>query len=519
LRKFLTWTLILSLAVVVLALSAKGVFCLYAKQQVVPSSHWKTFKTAKVVFDQKGIPTLTADHWRNLIEAQGYVVASERMWQMDLMRRKASGRLAEWFGSKALAIDIRRRVEDWPGVLESASTSLPDDERLLCETYAKGVNRFIEDFEGSWGIEYRLLGDRPEPWSCRDSLAVVLTMSEVLTGYVSREAKQHRWRSHLSRDWQAFLFPRDHPWNRPLFNDSQARATTELSLPAEFIDSTEGEKKVFNKLLDYISIGSNSWAARDKSHRYLANDPHLAYSVPMLWYAMRLRISPEEWVVGIALPGIPGIIIGMNPHYAWSFTTTNEDVDDLIEEKIDPGKNFYLAREDEWRPIKEEESVIEVKDQDPVVVKVRSTHRGPLIEVEDLPGRLFSRQWLPLKPGMLRLPVIKLNQARDWRSFNMAIDQMKNPAQNVTYVDRKGNIGIRIAGTGVIRRRSGRFIHQGEKGEWLGFEDPAARRRAFYAAEDPVRFALPITNQRMWIDDWGHHWDDAGDEKKGSASV
>jgi len=132
-----------------LALSAEGVFYLYAKQQVVPSSHWKTFKTAKVVFDQKGIPTLTANHWHNLIEAQGYVVASERMWQMDLMRRKASGRLAEWFGSKALAIDSRRRVEDWPGVLESASTSLPEDERLVCDAYAKGVNRFMGTLKNS----------------------------------------------------------------------------------------------------------------------------------------------------------------------------------------------------------------------------------------------------------------------------------------------------------------------------------------------------------------------------------
>jgi len=126
---------------------------------------------------------------------------------------------------------------------------------------------------------------------------------------------------------------------------------------------------------------------------------------------------------------------------------------------------------------------------------------------EALASYASSRQWLPLKPEILRIPIVKLNQAQDWKSFNAAIDQMKIPAQNVTYLDRKGNIGIRISGMGVKRKSSGRFIYQGKEGEWLGFEDYSTRRCAFYAAEDPVKFSLLNANQRMWVDNWGHHWE------------
>ncbi len=493
-----------------LSLIAVGAFYLYAKRQGVPSSFWKDFKTAKVVFDENGIPTVSSSSWQSLLEAQGYVVASERMWQMDLMRRKTRGRLSEWFGEKTLELDLSRHRQDWPGVLEKAYQSLPNDEKQDCADYAKGVNRFIKDFEGRWGVEYTLLGVKPEPWSCVDSLSVVLMMSESLTKYIDREAMQHRWFSSLPEDWREFLFPMDHPWNHPELKGD--RAVKEIALPIHPIKFSDEDKKFFShpfkKLHEHVSIGSNSWAVRDEKSYFLANDPHLAYSVPMIWYAIRLKLSDKNWVVGASLPGVPGVVIGMNPDIAWSFTTTNEDVDDLVEEKIDHEKNLYLSSPSNWQPLKEKSFVVKVKDKNPVYGKARFTHRGPVVEIEDLPNRSFSRQWLALKPGILRLPIAKLNRASDWQSFNAALDEWKNPAQNVSYLDRKGNVGVRIIGTSVKRKASGRMIHLADKGEWLGFEPPSKRRRVYYPAGEKERVYLPTANQRMWPDKWGNHWDD-----------
>src|SRR5690606_15649309 len=117
-----------------------------------------------------------------LIQSQGFVVASDRLWQMDLMRRSASGHLAEWFGGNPAVVqwDEKRRLEDWEGVAREAARALPADERRFCELYARGVNRFIKQSARRWSAEYMLLGERPREWLCEDSLLILLSMVEDL---------------------------------------------------------------------------------------------------------------------------------------------------------------------------------------------------------------------------------------------------------------------------------------------------------------------------------------------------
>ncbi len=193
-----------------------------------PSLNWDSFTLGKVKFDGNGIPTIEAVEWNRLSEIQGYVTASDRLWQMDLMRRSAAGRLSEWFGARPESIrwDFRRKEEDWEGVADNAAAQLPTEEKAFCEAYAQGVNRFITEHPRRVGVEYFLLRTSPEPWSCRDSLLILLAMAENLTTGIDKDILRTKWNRYLDSEWQNFLFPNEHPWNIPLFGKKNGRLST-----------------------------------------------------------------------------------------------------------------------------------------------------------------------------------------------------------------------------------------------------------------------------------------------------
>lgn len=468
----------------------------------------------KIVFDEAGIPSITGGTWMELGKAQGFVVASERMWQMDLIRRKAAGRLAEWFGPKALPMDIKAQREDRISVVEQSTTMLPREQLNFCDSFAAGVNQFIENFPGRWGIEYTLTGQKPEPWKCQDSLLVVLSMSEMLASGSEDEFAQGKWRKVLPPAWESFLYTMDHPWNKPFFNErerkplqipagSDALPEKEIS-PTEIASTTDLSDELF-------AIGSNSWAWNGPAGSWLVNDPHLGQSTPQLWYGIRLKTAENEWVAGVSLPGLPGIVLGMNAHLAWAFTNVGEDVDDLLEEELSPDGTRYVASinggQKQWRDVETRETKILVKGTAAHHLAIRKTHRGPLLEMPEGSGRFYSRQWLPLKPGRIGIPLLGLNRARNWDELNKAADQFTVPAQNVLMMDHSGNIGYRATGTGVMRKVSGRFPQPGVTGEWTGFAPPAERPRMWIEAEKGVNpTSMATANQRMWVDEFGHNW-------------
>jgi len=278
-----------------------------------------------VELDEWGVPTLTA---------------SERMWQMDLTRRLAEGRLAEWFGQVAVDRDRSRRVEDWSGVAERAALELPTEEHHYCTRYAAGVNRFIDENPGAWGLEYVLLGTAPEPWTCADSMLVLFVMAERLSSTAWRDEQKAAWVDALDEEWVRFLFPQDHPWNEPLFGESPG----ELALPTTTLPSTPLAEALGRSVAGAGPMeGSNSWAWRGRSARLLANDPHLGNTVPQIWYAVRMRVSEDDWVVGMSIAGLPGVVLGMNPHLAWAYTNTGEDVDDLLVERVEGNRYLHAV--------------------------------------------------------------------------------------------------------------------------------------------------------------------------------
>jgi penicillin amidase len=467
---------------------------------------WSKFVGAKVTLDGIGVPTIEAGSWEALVEAQGYVTAADRMFQMDILRRAAAGRLSEWMGEVTVNYDRRRRLEDWEGVAKAGEEDLPRDERRFCDLYAQGVNRFLVENEGHVSLEHRLLRKKPEPWRCRDSLLILLAMSEDLTASFEDEPARAVWSGFLKGGWERFLYPQVHPWNQLLFGTS----TDEPFLPAAdalpMKPLSDTEKQIPLQAESELSIlGSNSWVYRQPDTLVLANDPHLGLTVPNLWYAVRLRISASDWVVGNSLPGMPGVVLGMNEKVAWAFTNLLEDVDDLLLEELSEDGKSYVARVEAdgsktYQPIEERHFVLSVAGGKDREVVARFTHRGPLQNYVPNSKSFYSRQWVPFKPGRLRLPNLSLNRVQNWDSFNAAVDGFTTPAQNILYADREGNIGYRSSGSGVVRRPVSGFIPQPAlKGEWIGFEDPAKRPR-LYEPAGTARASMVTANQRIFPD-------------------
>ncbi len=510
-----------SYARIVFAAAVSGLFIVTAtafwivKRQGVRAGEYSAqLPGITINFDDAGIPTISGANWQDLAKAQGFVVASERMWQMDLIRRKASGRLAEWFGPKALPLDIKAQREDRATTMAQSVELLPREQREFCEAYSEGVNQFIEKFPGRWGIEYKLTGQKPEAWSCADSLLVVLSMSETLASLSEDEYVQAKWRKVLPPAWESFLYTLEHPWNKPFFNERERKAleipSGKDALPEKPLSPEEYASNA--ELSDEpYAIGSNSWAWNGPAGSWLVNDPHLGQSTPQLWYALRMKTDDKEWVVGVALPGLPGVVLGMNPSLAWAFTNVGEDVDDLLEEELSADGTHYLAKghgsAGQWRKLETRTVEIPVKGTSPQTLEIRKTHRGPLIEIPEGSGKFYSRQWLPLKPGRIGIPTLDLNRANNWDAINKAADRFTVPAQNVLIMDRGGNIGYRATGTGVIRKVTGRRPQPAAEGEWAGFAPPTERPRMWIEAEKgPNPTSMATANQRMWVDRFGHNW-------------
>ena len=498
---------------VLLALGA-GLFVIIAANQGLRPSEFARYHESTVTQDSLGTYEINAVDWSGVVKTQGFIVGSERLFQMDLMRRRASGGLAELFGSAAVPHDESQVRQDWQGVAERAVELLPSMQREACEAYAAGVNDFIANFPNRWGLEYQILRSEPKPWSCRDSLLIVMSMADSMSNHLDGEAASTIWHAALPDSWWKFFHITSHPWNVPLFpgtdrHIAQLPNKTEW-LPAEVLSPLDFA--AVNIVDDRTTIGSNSWAYRGSKGAWLANDPHLSYQVPQLWVAMRLKTADGSSTTGSALPGLPGVLIGMNQHLAWSITNTQEDVDDLLLEELSDDGTQYVAEVHDgkkiWNKLESFQKTIKIKGAADRLVTVRKTRRGPLVEQELFPGRQLSRQWIGLHPEFVGIPTIELNQAKNFAEFNAALDMLRIVALNFTMLDTLGNIGYRTSGVGVLRSNLSNIVQPAIDGEWVGMESTSMRRRLFLPVGESKSSFLVTANQRLWLDDKMDHWAD-----------
>jgi penicillin amidase len=432
--------------------------------------------------DLHGVPHIRAASMDDLIMAQGFVTAQDRLWQMDILRRHAAGELAALQGRSLLEHDRLQRTLQLRAAADRAWLALPSDQKHWLEMYSRGVNAAIASQRSHLPIEFRLLGYEPAPWAPRDCLLIELVMYQDLTtgfpGKLGREAISQ----HLSPELIADLYPvgswRDHPPTQPIpdvtaplpelkdvpLDESQTR----LRVPNTTATSSADLRALEQTLALYQSpcpscvAGSNAWVVAgshtDSGKPILSNDMHLALAVPNLWYEADLRaennapLAPFH-AMGVTIPGAPFIVEGRNDKVAWGFANLGADVQDLYVERTRGTANGaeYEGIDGTWRTMRYQREIIQVRGSGSVTLDVPLTHHGdvdtPVIS-SILSGetRSISLRWTIYDPANLQDPFYAINSAADGVGLVNAFSAFGGPPQNMVYADAQGHIGYHAVG-------------------------------------------------------------------------
>ncbi len=426
----------------------------YSEEVKIPNPYGKV----TVYYDEFGVPHFVADNKKALMFAVGYVHAKDRLFQMDLMRRIMRGQLSEVFGEEFFSSDEFHVKMDFVGAAEASWRVIKNTEfGNLLEAYSEGVNYYISTSE--LPMEFKLAGYKPEKWTPVDSLLIGKQMAWGLTGNF---------------------------WDLKRALIVEKLGTKALELYPDYMNHSYPiirTWKVNKSLIDWLKpfesqdgMGSNNWVVSGKytynGKPMLANDPHLLLTVPPIWYEMHLKVGDFN-VRGVALPGVPLILIGMNDYIAWGFTNVGADVIDFYYYVWKDGKYLYKGK---WLEPSKETKTIRVKTERGVEereVVVEKTVHGPLISKY---GQKIAVAWTGLTASTEALAVYKYNYARNISEFMEGLKLFTVPAQNVVYADIYGNIMYYPAGKFPIRivdgkEVAGNIVFNGSagEGEWRGF--------------------------------------------------
>jgi penicillin amidase len=433
--------------------------------------------------DTTGVPHLSAQSLDDLYLAQGYVTAQDRLWQMDLLRRVARGEIAEIAGARALPLDVDSRTLGMRVAADAAVDNLPEDQRRWIAAYTRGVNAFISTHSASLPVEFKLIRLAPRPWTESDSLVIGLHMFRNLTTTWKDELLKTSLLQRVGLQRTNDLLPtrtdHDEPPGEPLpttARDKQVASPAMLG-PTLFGALLSGSLDPWSpdptSSSEEGTPGSNNWVV-GPSHTasgraMLANDPHLEFSVPGIWYALQLS-APGMNVAGVSLPGLPAVIIGHNDKIAWGMTNLGADVQDLYLEAFDPDNPHRYLVDGEWKDAQVRHETIHVRGQRDQEMDVTITRHGPLMLNQ--PGERYALRWVATEPGVWKFPFSKINAAADWEQFTAALREYPGPSQNFVYADSAGNIGYYGAGLIPIRPKGdGSFPLRGDEtaNDWKGY--------------------------------------------------
>jgi len=435
--------------------------------------------------DARGVPHIRASSMDDVVFAQGYVTAQDRLWQMDLLRRHASGQLAAILGKKLVDHDRLQRTLQIRASADRILQVLPADQRHWLEVYARGVNTSMGAQLGHLPVEFRIIGYQPALWTPRDSLLIELAMFQDLTTAFPAKLGREALSAHLPAELIADLYPtgswRDHWPGEPTpdltapqpdipdipLDESQSKLRRP-AVSSEALDALQQTLALFHRPCTGCVAGSNAWAvagSRTASGKpMLSNDMHLSLGVPELWYEADLEapnVAPMAafHVAGVTLPGIPFVVTGHNDHVAWGFTNLGADVQDLYIEHTrgtPNGAEFQTAGGD-WQPIRYRAEVIHVRGGADVTIDVPLTRHGdtdtPIISSTFSGGetRSISLRWTIYDPKEVTFPLLAIDSASDWASMLSAVAGWGAPPQNLVYADDQGHIGYHAIGPIPVR--------------------------------------------------------------------
>jgi penicillin amidase len=445
--------------------------------------------------DRYGVPHIYARSQHDLFVAQGYVVAQDRFFQMEMARRAAEGRLAEVLGPAAVERDRFARLLAYRGDLSPAAaewTSYAPDAREIVRAFVAGVNAYVAEIQAHperAPVELAILGVAPEPWT--DEVPLARMPALAMTGNALSEVHRAHLVSILGTGLVEQLWPGDPP--RPLD-------------PVPGLDYTGIDAKSLGAAQDAYGpppyphlTGSNDWVIAGRrtatGKPILANDPHRALTLPSLRYLSHL-VAPGWDVIGAGEPHLPGVAAGHNQRIGFGFTVVGMDQQDVYVESVAPCSAAARARlglaegvrcyrmDGAERAVLVRTETIAVKGEPPRTVRLEFTAHGPIVAEDAARGRAFALRFVGSEPGTAGyLAQLALDRASDWPSFLAATARWKLPSENIVYADVDGNIGWVAAGLMPRRRWSGLLPVPGDgRFEWQGFLPSAELPQAFNPA-------------------------------------
>jgi len=466
----------------------------------------------EILRDAHGVPHIYASNLHDLFFAQGYVQAQDRWWQMEFWRHTASGTLCELVGRSAAALqaDLFIRTLGWRGVAEAEAAAMDDTTREWLEAFCDGVNAYVAGRSPSeLALEYRVLGLTGidfdvAPWTPVDTLVFAKLMAwdmgleeskDVLRGALYEQIGPEMTDAWLTPPWPYDARPtivgsEDLPSALPTVTDEQSLSPSSTGASAY----RQGDWNSISAALGTgPGGGTNAWAVSgewtESGRPLMANDTHLGIQLPTVWYEIGLHCSegvdPAFDVVGFAFPASLGVVVGHNERIAWGISNAFPDVHDAYRLRINPADPLQYEWNGAWRDMTVREETIEFGDgSDPVVIRVRETHLGPITtdnRFDPATGEVsgfeneepLAQRWTALDPGTVSRAVVAVDRAKDWDSFRAALRDWDVPAQHFIYADTAGNIGYQLAGRIPIRAEG--FdglvptIGWTDEDEWKGF--------------------------------------------------
>lgn len=446
-------------------------------------------KPVTVRRDARSIPYIEASNDSDLYFAQGYVTASDRLWQMDLLRRVSRGELAEIFGKQVLEEDKRWRRYGFSKIAEESMATLNPQLKKALEDYARGVNAFIASLDKeSLPVEFKILQYSPAPWKPTDTIC----LGKILADGLSSTWRQDLIRAslqNLPKEKLADLTNNVTPFDVILFGKDvkqvQSRITDyQLQITNDLLAFAETDAKVRESSLARIGLfaedlaASNNWVISGNrtadGKALLANDPHLQPAAPGIWYLSHLSTTDMR-VSGVTFPGVPGIVLGHNRDIAWGATNVGPDVQDLYRETFNERGEYKTPSGWEKIIVRREEIKVRTNPLVPAtetqILEVEETRNGTIITDEI--GQKWALKWTARDPKNQEFEAFfLLNRAKNWKDFQNALKTYGGATQNFVFADVKGNIGWYAAGRIPIRRvGNGSLPYDGTTadGDWVGF--------------------------------------------------
>jgi len=452
-----------------------------------------------------GVPHIRAGSLNDLVEAQGYVMAQDRLWQMDLLRRVARGQVSEIVGKDALPIDRQFRTLRFGTAADREFTLLDDEARGAMEAYSRGVNAFIEQQKSNLPLEFTLLKYKPQPWKPTDCLVIAGYMYQTLSNTWEWDVTRAKVIERVGADRAKDLFSRESSMDHFVVGDPNVDGGAQQSgrNPDDEDDDDDmvpdtvlkaggkiGESPSFADLTSALAtsiqdwlrgsqadirsaLGSNNWvvsgAYTATGKPLLANDTHLELTLPPIWYEAHLT-APGWNVKGFTLPGGPLVVIGHNDRISWGFTNNGADVQDLYIEAFNPANPDEYRVKKEWKKAEIEEETIHVKGQPDEHLRIVVTRHGPIVRREG--DKAYALRWTATEPGGLGNTYYYLGKAQNWNEFRGIMKKVWGPAQNAVYADVDGNIGYVMAARVPIRKKGfGEVPVPGDTDdyEWTGY--------------------------------------------------